>query len=57
VSIGAFAVSIAALAVSIAAFEVSAVAALFSPELQAAIKPATAKIANTFFIVLVFEFF
>jgi uncharacterized membrane protein YvlD (DUF360 family) len=50
-------VSTVAAAVSTVAAAVSAVASVVSALLQAVIKPATARIANTFFIVLVFGFF
>jgi hypothetical protein len=54
-------VSAAAAVVSAAGATVAVVSAagvsVVSPELHAAKKPATAKIANTFFIVLVFKFF
>lgn len=62
VSMAAFAVSIAAFAVSIADFAVStvilvlSVVVTFVSEEVQAVKPATAKIANTFFIVLVLSF-
>ena len=50
------AVSIAAFAVLSATLRLSAAAALFSPELHEAIKPATAKITNTFFILVDLNF-
>jgi hypothetical protein len=50
VSAGTAVVSAAGATVAV----VSVVASVVSPELHAAKKPATAKIANTFFIVLVF---
>lgn len=57
VSTVAAVVSTVAAAVSTVAAAVSAVASVVSALLQAVIKPATARIANTFFIVLVFGFF
>jgi hypothetical protein len=51
---GAAVVSTVAAAVSTVAAAESAVASVVSALLQAVIKPATARIANTFFIVLVF---
>jgi hypothetical protein len=57
----AFAVVSAAVVSAAAGATVAVVSAAgvseVSPELHAAKKPATAKIANTFFIVLVFKFF
>jgi uncharacterized membrane protein YvlD (DUF360 family) len=57
VSTAAAVVSTVAAVVSTVTAGESVVASVVSALLQAVIKPATARIANTFFIVLVFGFF